>query len=105
MPADDLGGRDHLPLGGTAEMLGLEGRVAEHVGGGDHGDKVGSRHGGPGFVEEGAVVNVEGWGDDVGQAGPVLMRVSYQSICLHGGEGDEMKRPEEEIGSERTFES
>lgn len=73
MPADDLGGGDHLPLGATAEMLGLEGKVAEHAGGGNHGNEVSGGHGRPGFVEEGAVVDVEGWGNNFGEAGPVLV--------------------------------
>jgi hypothetical protein len=76
VPGDDLGGGDHLPFGGAAEMLGFEGGVPEHGWGGDHGEEVGGRHGGPGFVEEGGVVYEEGWGDDLGEAGPVLGEVS-----------------------------
>jgi len=74
VPGDDLGGGDHLPLGGAAEVLGFEGGVAEDGGGGDHGEEVGGGHGGPGFVEEGGVVYEEGGGDDLGEAFPVLVR-------------------------------
>lgn len=53
-------------------MLGLEARVAEDGGGGDHGEEVRGRHGRPGFGEEGGIVYVESWGYDAGEAGPVL---------------------------------
>ena len=75
VPADHLGGGDHLPFGGTAEVLSLEGGVAEDRGGRDHGEEVRGGHSGPGFVEEGGVVYDEGWGDDAGEAAPVLQWV------------------------------
>lgn len=72
MPADDLGVRDLLELGGAAEVLGHEGLVAEDEGGGDHAEEFFGGHGFPEFVEEGAVINSEGGGDDLGEAVPVL---------------------------------
>jgi hypothetical protein len=73
VPGDALGGGDHLPLGGTAEVLGFESRVAEDGGGGDHGEEFGGGHGGPGFVQEGGVIYKDGGGDDLGEAVPVLV--------------------------------
>jgi hypothetical protein len=71
---DYLGRGDHLPLGAAAEVLGLEGGVAEDGGGGDHGEEFGGGHGGPAFVEEGGVVYEDGGGDDLGETFPVLAR-------------------------------
>lgn len=40
MPRRHFGRRDHLPFRAAAEMLGLEGWVAEDGWGGDHGEEV-----------------------------------------------------------------
>ena len=74
VPADDFVVGHLLPLGATDEVLGAEGLVAEDGGGGGHGDEVVGGHGGPFFVEEGAVVDVDGLGDALAEAGPVLKR-------------------------------
>ena len=78
VPGDDFVVGDALPLGGAAdEVLRAERGVAEDGFGRGHGDEVGGGHGVPFLVEEGPVVDVEGWGDAFGEAGPVL----------RGGEG------------------
>lgn len=82
--ADDLGVADLFPLGGTAEMLSHEERVAEDLGVGDHLDKVVGRHGLPEFVQERAVVNADGGCDDFSQAFPVLIRTRDVSIVIVG---------------------
>ena len=70
--ADDFRVRDLFPCGGAAEVLGHQAGVAQYVFVGDHGDEVVGGHGFPEFVEEGAVVDADGWGDDFTEAGPVL---------------------------------
>jgi len=72
VPADDFVVGNLLPLGATDEVLGAEGLVAEDGGGGGHGDEVVGGHGGPFLVEEGAVVDVDGLGDALAEARPVL---------------------------------
>lgn len=66
VPAHDLGRRHHLPSGRAAKVLRLERWVAEHGGRRDHADEFGRGHGGPGFGQEGSVVDMEGGGDDLG---------------------------------------
>lgn len=53
-------------------MLGFEEGVAEDVGGAGHGYVVVCWKGFPDFIEEGAVVDTEGWSDALAEAGPVL---------------------------------
>jgi hypothetical protein len=70
--ADDLVVRDLLELGSTAEVLGHEPWVTEDFGVGDHRDEVICRHGLPDLVQERAVVDADGWSNNLSQAFPVL---------------------------------
>ena len=74
--ADDFVVGDFLPLGAADEVLGLEGWVAEDVRVRGHFDELVRWHFFPDLVEEGAVVDAEGWGDALGEALPVFAVVA-----------------------------
>ena len=61
-----------LPFTRALEVLRLQCLITEHVWVGGHGDELVCRHGLPDFVEEGAVVDAQGWGDAFSETGPVL---------------------------------
>jgi len=82
--ADDLVVGHFLPFRGTAEVLGFELLVAQHVGVRRHGHELFGWHGFPKLVQKGPVVDPEGGRDAFAEPGPVFCVIAICPLEVGG---------------------